>query len=315
MILTCPACDTKYVVKDDAIPPGGRQVRCASCKHSWHQEPEGAVIEAESVAVDFGAAPPVAGDAVEEPLAEMPPEAAEQGFIAGEPQPAESDQNPPDWYASASNAVEPAPGDGVSMEEAPAVADEWRPPETSEVDQEPAEDSTYAVEEPAFEQEVEQTTAPTEEEFVGYAPIAYEDEEPRRRLPLILLILLVIFGAAAAFWFAAPPEWKQWARIDQGGATPLQLMITTNDRQPLESGNELIAISGRVINPTDEEQLVPPIQAELRDKQTRAVVHRWTIAPPARVLAPRSSASFNSAEIDVPKGGDELTITLGRVGS
>ena len=40
MILTCPACDTKYVVKDGAIPPGGRQVRCASCKHSWHQEPE-----------------------------------------------------------------------------------------------------------------------------------------------------------------------------------------------------------------------------------------------------------------------------------
>ena len=26
MILTCPACDTKYVVKDSAIPPGGRQV-------------------------------------------------------------------------------------------------------------------------------------------------------------------------------------------------------------------------------------------------------------------------------------------------
>ncbi|HJS40733.1 MAG TPA: zinc-ribbon domain-containing protein, partial [Sphingomicrobium sp.] len=42
MILTCPACDTKYAVKDGAIPPGGRQVRCAACKHSWHQDPEGA---------------------------------------------------------------------------------------------------------------------------------------------------------------------------------------------------------------------------------------------------------------------------------
>src|SRR3954467_14984090 len=40
MILTCPNCGTQYVVKDGAIPPGGRQVRCASCKHSWHQEPE-----------------------------------------------------------------------------------------------------------------------------------------------------------------------------------------------------------------------------------------------------------------------------------
>ena len=39
MILTCPNCGTQYVVKDGAIPPQGRQVRCASCKHSWHQDP------------------------------------------------------------------------------------------------------------------------------------------------------------------------------------------------------------------------------------------------------------------------------------
>src|SRR3990167_1773453 len=40
MILTCPECGTKYVVKDGAIPPEGRKVRCASCKHSWHQDPD-----------------------------------------------------------------------------------------------------------------------------------------------------------------------------------------------------------------------------------------------------------------------------------
>src|SRR5215212_2429578 len=52
MILTCPECGTQYVVKDGAIPPQGRQVRCASCKHSWHQDPElsEAPAEEESVA-------------------------------------------------------------------------------------------------------------------------------------------------------------------------------------------------------------------------------------------------------------------------
>ena len=111
--------------------------------------------------------------------------------------------------------------------------------------------------------------------------------------------------------FFAPPEWKARAGLAQAGATPLQLMITTSDRQSLQSGNELVAISGRVINPTDREQQVPPIIAELRDKQSQRVVHRWTIPPPARALAPGTSASFNSAEVDVPKGGDELTVTLG----
>ena len=50
MILTCPECGTRYVVKDGAIPPEGRQVRCASCKHSWHQEPGPDSAEAAPVA-------------------------------------------------------------------------------------------------------------------------------------------------------------------------------------------------------------------------------------------------------------------------
>ena len=292
MILTCPACDTKYVVKDDAIPPDGRQVRCASCKHSWHQDPENMVAEPATAAdIDFGGPPPPSVDVCEEPTTEAPPEAEAEGLIAEEPQPETDDGGQSAWGEVASEPPAETVVDedaDVAMEEAPAIADEWRAPTPA---------ATAAVE---------------EEEFVGYAPIADDYGEPRRRWPLVLGLLVLIVAAAAAFWFFAPAEWKEQAGIAQAGATPLQLMITTSDRQPLESGNELVAISGRVINPTDQEQNVPPIRAELRDKATKALVHRWTIAPPARVLAPRSSASFNSAEVDVPKGGDELTVTLGR---
>ncbi|MDF1747824.1 MAG: zinc-ribbon domain-containing protein [Alphaproteobacteria bacterium] len=41
MILTCPNCSTKFRVKDDAVGPTGRKVKCRNCAHVWHAMPEG----------------------------------------------------------------------------------------------------------------------------------------------------------------------------------------------------------------------------------------------------------------------------------
>jgi hypothetical protein len=128
----------------------------------------------------------------------------------------------------------------------------------------------------------------------------------------ILLIVAVVAALAAAIRFFAPSEWKARLGLAEAGATPLELSNPPHiERMQLASGNELLTVAGRVINPTSETQAVPPIYAQLRNRAGK-VIYSWTIAPPAPSLAPGASASFNSAEVNVPAGGEDLTISLGQ---
>ena len=297
MILTCPSCGTQYVVKDGAIPPQGRQVRCASCKHSWHQDAEPPVLGddeesiAEAIQID-----PSSGPEAEE-------RAYEEAALAAEF--ADSPSDAPAGYAPISP---PDFGDEFAAAEVRSepLQDSESIPVESELDAIAREAGAYADEPRADTLE----QPPEDDEFSPF--VLREPDEPTQRGPLakILLVALLIAAAAAAFWFLAPASWQERVGIAGAGETPLQLMMTHSDRQKLASGNELLAVSGRVINPTDENQNVPPIQAQLRTRSGK-LVYSWTIAPPARILPPGASATFNSAEVNVPAGGDELTITLG----
>ncbi|HEY0163783.1 MAG TPA: zinc-ribbon domain-containing protein [Sphingomicrobium sp.] len=304
MILTCPSCGTQYAVKEGAIPPQGRQVRCASCKHAWHQNPEGGTGSASEEPVEAAAA---SGDAAQGDAA--PFEAAPGGETAEQDAPGGAfdepgepfDQGPaPDSAGFAPIDPVAPPGDAL-VEDAPAAATPAPPIEnyTASVEAAPHQDRPSYDQQPAYDED--------------FSPFTMEERGARRgRSPLVtlLMVALLIAALAAAFWFLAPAAWKERVGIASSGETPLQLMMTHSDRQKLASGNELLAVSGRVINPTDERQNVPPIRAQLRSSSGK-LVYSWTIAPPARSLPPGASATFNSAEVNVPAGGDELTITLG----
>lgn len=276
MILSCPNCGTQYVVKDGAIPPGGRQVRCASCKHSWHQDAEtGPAGEAEQDTAEVT----VAEASLIEPRSG--PEAEERAYEEAmvEDGPAPSDPDPESERMEPSET--PAQYEEVLMPRSEAIAGEpeWQAPADSEPD-----------------------------DFSPFA--AADDAAPRGRSPLVtlLMVALGVAALAAAFWFLAPQEWRARVGLGGGGASPLAFVITHRERQQLESGNQLLTISGRIINPTSSEQSVPPIKAQLKTREGR-VIYSWTIAPPTRSLPPGASASFNSAEVNVPPGGDDVTIT------
>ncbi len=241
MILTCPACGTQYAVKDGAIPDGGRKVRCASCGHSWHQEPEPG-DEAEELAVPV----PASYEAEQTELAETPQAA-------------------------------PLP-----------------PPEEEEEEEEEQVDISKEI--------------PDEEEI---AAVRNESRSDRKRswLMAVVLTILVVVVIVGALWLVAPDSLRQGIGLSAAQPTPLQIAPGQPERQKLASGNELVTVSGRVINPSSKPQQVPAINAELRDKGGK-LLYSWTIAPPTRTLPPGGTATFNSAEMNVPASGAESTVTL-----
>ena len=311
MILTCPDCGTQYVVKDDAIPPEGRQVRCAACKHSWHQDPERPVDEAAADRATDAQATMADSPA---PAVEDFAPASAAAEAAAEDDRVEASQ---DESLAEATLVEPRSGPeaeerayeeavldgGVAAPEADVAAE---PAAAREEMQPMPADSAAAAEDWKEPPDAE----PAPDVFTPFAPTDEEEPRGRSRLSTILILLAVIIVLAALFWLFAPLELKARLGLTAAGTSPLALVTTHMDRQRLESGNELLTVTGRVVNPTGKEQDVPPLRAQLKSRAGK-VVYSWTIAPPARSLPAGSSASFNSAEVNVPPGGDELTITLG----
>ena len=85
MILTCPACATRYQADEAKFPSQGRQVRCAKCGNVWHQPGPQAQAEPE---------PDVAVVPEPEPAAEPSPTRARAFAATPAPQAALSEREP-----------------------------------------------------------------------------------------------------------------------------------------------------------------------------------------------------------------------------
>jgi predicted Zn finger-like uncharacterized protein len=199
---------------------------------------------------------------------------------------------------------------GHSWHQAPAEPE----PEAPAIDLEKPASTEAEVSAPPPEPEA---VAPVEEDIQRFdppepTPVYDEEPAPRRRWGLVAAIVAAVVLALVAAVFAIGPD-RVGAQLGVVAGRPAGSLLLEVPRSPerrqLASGNELFALTGRIVNPTRERQTVPDIQAELQDAQGR-VVYSWIITPPARTLAPGATAEFNAAEVDVPKGAQELKLSF-----
>jgi predicted Zn finger-like uncharacterized protein len=283
MIISCPACATRYVVPDSAIGAEGRTVRCAKCRHSWFQdgpELEGTAADGPAAAatVDHAPTPKAAApQAAPRPAPTPGPAAhapAERSDLPETEQPVEV-AAPPEPVAPAipvyDDAVEPAPPTGVEAATAPE-------PDARD-----------------YGEEVSQ---------FDYAP----PFRPRRNMLRIWTAAAVLFaalalGTVAAVSYWGLPDWVPVSRPTFALGQPdlvLDFPKDQQERRTLPNGTEFFGASGTVKNVGRETRAIPSVLIVLRDARNR-IVYSWEIAPPKPRLAPGETVTINEAVTDVPR--------------
>ncbi|KQM87174.1 hypothetical protein ASE67_05405 [Sphingomonas sp. Leaf23] len=272
MILECTQCHMRYLVADSAIGPAGRTVRCAGCRHSWFQPP---------AMLDLGTTAAVTPPS--EPVRAPQPAMAEA--VADAPRP---------------RTAPPAPTAAVA--EIP-YADTPRPAPLRARNAEPRR---YVDPEAERAERGEPINA-----FAHQAPFVPRRNPARRRTAIAVAAGVAMLAACGGILYTGTPGIAEQLGLPvaSGAGDALKFAINTPERRLLSSGNELFAVSGKIINETGSRQRIPDIRAVLKDSQNRDV-YSWTIKPQTRVIGPSGSLNFNSAALDVPANAKELELSF-----
>lgn len=301
MILTCPNCNSRYLVSDTAIPAGGRAVRCAKCKHVWTEYPKPAAEAAPAprpepaMEMAGAAAGAASAPAPEAPVAPAAPQAAPAAPVAA---PAVDSPRPPE-------PAYPAFGEGPI-------------PQFSREDELGATGKAGGL--AGLLRRRQKAARATARRASGWQPGI------RRRLPVkwigVGVGAVAVLGAGLFLLkdtLIARSDMFRSFYAAAGLATPVPhdaalgaqvLRISYPPPPParlLENGNLSQEITGSIENPTQRTVRIPTLKGTMLDENDN-VVFTWTFPPPMLVLNGGQTVMFDTRVENFPRTARQLRI-------
>lgn len=293
MIIVCPSCTTKYLVADTAIGPAGRTVRCAACKHSWHQAP--------------------------------PPEEAQRDLVGHSRQPAEDTATPDrfGWEETEKRRAAPAPGPVEPKPSRPQPVGDVEPPSWAQeptVDEQPQDDSHWSFQaQPSISVSTWRTSQ-------NAAKVAAAQRGKFRRNPEVFwgrvaaVLFVGLAGLNLVLWGHSPisrSDIKRTLGIKAGTEEAVEraaknLRISYPPPPPpteIANGRWLQTIQGKIENPTAEVQQMPPLRGVMLDAEGNTV-HTWQFRTTQNQILAGQSITFTTVVEDFPPTARRLRITF-----
>lgn len=252
MIISCPACATRYVVPDTAIGVEGRTVRCAKCRHAWFQEGPQLAEPAPVTAPEPAPVP-------------APPPVPQPEPVAPQPETAQADPVPDHPLPAAEPDEEPAAAFEREPQAQPAAEDDTAPtppPLNFALDDAPPSP-------PPAPSVYEEPVAEADEDYSRFAhePLFRPRRNPARiaMYAAVLFAVVALGSIAAAAWYGLP-DWLPFAQPSFAQEQPglkLDFPAKQQGQRQLPDGSFFFEANGTITNTSAQSRTVPTLQVVL----------------------------------------------------
>ena len=270
MILTCPACQTRYVVDPALIGAAGRIVRCAKCANSWHQVPNEKVDEAT-------------------------PSGETGGGNTGEDQGEDADTDPEEDAAAYDDVDGDNGGDGDGRDDTATGA----APEQDGIPGGATARRSRARADRAVERQA--GDGKRKAGWIGWFILV---------LVLIAFGAAGLFyqQKIVEFWPPAGQLFGLIGMTPEPETFGLAIRNVKWEHKR-QKGQPVLVVLGEVINTSDKLQPVPRLRVVIRDERDQRLF-RWTVTTALNNLQPGEFTKFSTRLSNPPQGARRLAVTF-----